>query len=528
MSPVLPAWRRHIFFVLSALAVLMGSIDGTIVAVALPELTTSLNTSLSWISWTLTSYSLVQVVMYPLAGKLSEALGRRRVFLFCVVMFTASSVLCGLAPNVGWLIVFRALQAIGGGGLMPSTVGIIADEYRSHRAQAIGLISSVMPIGSIVGPNLGGFILQNWSWRALFWINVPIGIAVIAGVLVLVPAMQTAKQRERPRLDVDLLGLAEFTVCIVSLMYGMTLVAEDPGQIHGPLVWCLFVISIGLAVAFVRHVKRTPNPVMEYGLLARNPFLAANIYSFLMGAVTMGFYSFIPYYAVVTYGMSPFESGAILTPRAVVVVVTSVLTSVYVIRLGNRLPMLVGMGLVALTLVLLSRGWTDVSVGGIEIQGFWLLSAIIAIGGLGMGLSNPASNNAALDLAPNKAAALTGIRGTFRLTGGAVSVSGVVLALSFFPDPASGLATIFLVFAGILLVAVPLVLMIPDRPNNRRAPAEIAPREITTRPNLVLKRNDEAPVTPLPLTRNGSFVAPDDVRQGNAATRKGNAATRNR
>src|SRR6185437_15196529 len=115
-------------------------------------------------------------------GKLSEALGRRRVFLFCVVVFTASSVLCGLAPNVGWLIAFRAVQAIGGGGLMPSAVGIIADEYRSHRAQAIGLISSVMPIGSIVGPNLGGFILQNWSWRALFWINVPIGVAVIAGV----------------------------------------------------------------------------------------------------------------------------------------------------------------------------------------------------------------------------------------------------------------------------------------------------------------------------------------------------------
>src|ERR1043166_7416959 len=96
MIRVLPPWRRHTFFVLSALAVLMGSIDGTIVAVALPQLTESLNTSLSWISWTLTSYQLVQVVMYPLAGKLSEAFGRRRVFLFCVVMFTGSPVLCGL------------------------------------------------------------------------------------------------------------------------------------------------------------------------------------------------------------------------------------------------------------------------------------------------------------------------------------------------------------------------------------------------------------------------------------------------
>jgi EmrB/QacA subfamily drug resistance transporter len=472
MSLVLPAWRRHTFFCLAGLAVLMGSIDGTIVAVALPQLKESLDTSLSWIGWTLTAYQLVQVVMYPLAGKLSEALGRRRVFMFCVIMFTGSSVACGLAPNVGWLIVFRALQAVGGGGLMPSTVGIIADEYRSRRAQAIGLISSVGPIGSIVGPNLGGFILQNWSWRALFWINVPIGVAVIVGVMVLVPALRADSLRDRRGLDIDAIGLAEFTVAIVALMYGMTLVAEDPGQMRSPLVWGLFLVSIGLAVAFVRHVRRTANPVMEYALLARNPFLAANIYAFLFGAVSMGFYSFIPYYAVVTYGMSPFESGAILTPRAVVVFASSVLASVYIVRLGTRFPMLMGMFLVGITLVLLSMGWTSVSVGGVSLQGFWLLSAIIAIGGLGMGLSGPASNNAALDLVPSKAAAVTGIRGTFRLAGGAVSVTGVVLALSFFSDPAVGLARIFLVFAVVLIVSVPLVLMIPDRALRHASPAE--------------------------------------------------------
>src|SRR5438067_192694 len=111
------ALLRHIGFVLAALAVLMGSIDGTIVVVALPQLKESLNTSLSWVGWTLTSYQLVQIVMYPLAGKVSDVLGRRRVFLFCVITFTLSSLLCGLAPNVGVLIVFRALQAIGGGGI---------------------------------------------------------------------------------------------------------------------------------------------------------------------------------------------------------------------------------------------------------------------------------------------------------------------------------------------------------------------------------------------------------------------------
>src|SRR5918911_3838436 len=203
------ALLRHIGFVLAALAVLMGSIDGTIMVVALPQLRDSLNTSLSWVGWTLTSYQLVQIVMYPLAGKVSDVLGRRRVFLFCVITFTVSSLLCGLAPNVGVLIVFRAVQAVGGGGLMPSVIGLIADEYRRHRAQAIGLISSVMPIRSHVGANLGGVLLETWGWRAMFLINLPIGIALVVGSLFLLGVGE--QQSIRRRLHADVVGLVEFT-----------------------------------------------------------------------------------------------------------------------------------------------------------------------------------------------------------------------------------------------------------------------------------------------------------------------------
>src|ERR1700738_2163032 len=225
---------RHIVFFLAALAVLVGSIDGTIMVVALPQLTESLHTSLSWVGWTLTGYQLVQMVMYPLAGKLSDALGRRRVFLFCVITFTVSSLLCGLAPNVGFLIAFRALQAVGGGGLVPSVVGLIAEEYRGHRAQAIGLISSVMPIGSIVGPNLGGFLLQAGSWRWMFFLNIPIGIAVILGFLWFQPG--ATREPARSRLNVDVLGLLQFTGAIVALMVGLTLIADEPTQARNPLV----------------------------------------------------------------------------------------------------------------------------------------------------------------------------------------------------------------------------------------------------------------------------------------------------
>jgi EmrB/QacA subfamily drug resistance transporter len=454
------ALLRHVGFVLAALAVLMGSIDGTIMVVALPQLTDSLHTSFAWIGWTLTSYQLVQIVMYPLAGQLSDMFGRRRVFLFCVITFTASSLLCGLAPNVGVLIVFRAVQAIGGGGLVPSVIGYISDEYRAHRAQAIGLISSVMPIGSIVGPNLGGLLLEHWTWRAMFFINIPIGVLVVLGFVFLMPSSVADKAKRS--LHVDAVGLVQFVGAIVTLMYGMTLIADDPDQARNPLVWGLFVASVILVVGFVHYVRHTPDAIMEYRLLARTPFLPANIYNFLLGAVTMGFYSFIPYYAVMKFGLTPFESAAVLTPRALCVIATSTLASLYVKRLGYRMPMLVGMLLIGLTLLLLAQGWDALQIGPWSIQGFWLLAATIAIGGIGMGIANPASNNAAIDQAPDKAASITGIRGMFRLAGGTISISCVVLALSFASDKARGLDLIFVVFAAILLVTVPLVLMIPE------------------------------------------------------------------
>ena len=178
-APTQTAAFGHLLFVLAALAALMSSIDYTIVAVAIPQLVVSFDASLALVSWTLTSYQLVQLIMLPLSGKLSDSFGRKRVFLFCVGIFTFGSLLCAIAPNIWFLIVARGVQAVGGGGLLPSSVGIVAEQYPMRRAQAIGLLTSMQPIGSIIGPNLGGFILEHWTWREMFIINVPTWFNVI-------------------------------------------------------------------------------------------------------------------------------------------------------------------------------------------------------------------------------------------------------------------------------------------------------------------------------------------------------------
>jgi EmrB/QacA subfamily drug resistance transporter len=453
---------RHLFFILAVSAVMMSSIDTTIVAVAIPQLTTALDAPLIYVGWTITAYQLVQVIMLPLAGKLSDSFGRKKVFLTCVGIFTLGSLLCGLASSIWVLVAARALQAVGGGGLMPSAVGVISDHYRERRAQARGLFSSVLPMGAILGPNVGGFILEHFSWRYMFFVNLPIGVIVFAGACLLL-----APDGERTSRHIDFPGVGLYAGAIALLLAAMTAAGDDPDLWHTPFLWLAVVVSVGLFVLFLRHIKRADDPVMDYHLVAHQPFLAANLYNIVFGACVFGISSFIPTYAVTHYGMSTLLSGTVLTPRAIAMSGTALIASMWIIKTGYRIPMIIGVLAISAMLFLMGMGWTEAYVFGTRIDGFWLLAGTLVLGGIGMGISNPASNNATLDLAPDRAAAMTGVRGMFRLTGGVLSVATIVLVLTFFPDRGQGLSAIFMALSVLVLLALPLAMMVPDTAGER-------------------------------------------------------------
>ncbi len=455
---------RYIFFGLAALGLLMSSIDSTIVAVAIPALTSSLDTSLNWVGWTMTGYQLTQVVVMPLIGRLSDELGRKRVFMFCIGSFTIGSLLCALAPNIGFLILFRVIQALGGGGLMPSAVGIVSDQFKERRMQAIGLFSSIFPIGGIIGPNLGGWIIQNWSWREIFTINLPIGLVVFIGAQFVLRAKRQTVERQ----PIDFLGLALYAGAMLALMYAMTAAGTDPTALRSPLIWLLVIGSLLLFVLFIRQERRTDHPIVEIQLLARMPFLPANIYNFVYGIAVLGLLSFVPYFAVVQYHMSTVQSGAVLTPRSLALTAVAAVSSLFILRAGYRKPMVAGTLIVGLSLALLGQGWNRAYLGPLELDGFWLMAVEVAIAGVGMGLATPAANNASIDMLPGRAAAITGLRGMFRITGGIMGVSTTVLVLSFFPDQAAGMRTLFFVVALVLQLTIPLILLIPDSARERR------------------------------------------------------------
>jgi len=166
----------------------MASVDSTIVATALPKIGSALHARINWLSWTITIYSLGQVIMLPLAGRISDQIGRKKLFLLCAVLFTVSSVACGFANSIYTLVPLRFIQSIGGGGFLPSASGIVADHFGRERDRALGMFSSIFPIGGVCGPIFGGIITQYWDWRGIFFVNLPVGIALIALIWRFVPS----------------------------------------------------------------------------------------------------------------------------------------------------------------------------------------------------------------------------------------------------------------------------------------------------------------------------------------------------
>lgn len=441
---------RYVIFAASSIALLMSSIDSTIVATALHTLTREMGTTISWSSWAITGYLLGQTVAMPLAGRLSDSWGRKRMFLIFVATFTLASLACGLAQNVYMLIAFRFVQALGGGGFMPSAMGIVSDRFGRDRDRAIGLFSSIFPFGALIGPALGGFIVGYWNWRGIFFINVPVGIILLGLLTWLLPRSETARLPA-----IDPLGAGLMSGGLLGIMLGLNQLGER--GLGSPVPWTLMVLGVLLLAGFLHRQEHSRYPVIPPGLLRRRAFAIINSLNLVYGAFALGMFSFVPLYAQTRYGMGPLQAGTLLTARALGMMSIAVFVALLIRRLGYRPPMVVGFVVTGIGLALLA-------VPPLDMSPFLWLSLGSLVSGLGVGISGPASNNAAIDLMPDQVAAISGLRGMFRQVGGIVMVSIVALLIAQTGNTAGVLAGAFLGLAGLAVVSLPVIAWVPERP----------------------------------------------------------------
>ncbi|CAJ61015.1 MULTISPECIES: MFS transporter [Frankia] len=351
----------------------IASIDATVVGIALPAIGRDLHAGLSSLQWVVTGYTLTLAGLLLVAGDLGDRYGRRRTFLVGVVWFVVASMGCAVAPSGPVLIGSRALQGVGAALLTPGSLAILEASFAPQdRSRAIGTWSGLSGVATAVGPFLGGWLVEVWSWRLIFLINLPVAAAVIVLAWRHVPESRDPQVGGR----VDVVGGALVTLGLVGLTYGLI---EGPGAgWTGPPVLVALVAGALLLVAFVGWERRTPAPMLPLELFAARQFAATNLVTFTVYAALGGTLFLLPIQLQQVCGYSALRSGVALLPVTVIMLLLSARSGALAARIGPRLQMSVGPVLVGVGLALLRR---------VDAAGSYLTDVLPAVAVFGLGLA---------------------------------------------------------------------------------------------------------------------------------------------
>ena len=449
-----PPIRKGLVFTIVALALLMTTVDSTIVATALDTLQRDLHTTVNWVGWILTGYSFGLVLMLPISAKLSIRFGHRRVFLLSVAVFTVASICCGLSSNIFVIILFRIIQAIGGAGITTSVTGIIVDHFGSSRDRAVSFFGSIFPIGAMIGPIFGGLFVTYWTWRDIFFINAPIGIAVIFLSLRFIPFDKPKEHKANSKMDIP--GIIWLGIGLLAVMFAASYLGEAHAKIWSFTFIGLLIVAIITITVFFRYIKRVEHPFISPRFIYGKGFGSVNLLNAIFGGTTLGVISLVPLYAINHYGMSALNSGTLLVAEGIASITLSVIITMLLRRTGYRLPLYIGCSVIIVGVALLSLN----PAGGITPY-IWLAGSSFLIG-VGIGLDSPPARNAGLQLAPEDSATIAALR-TLCLQLGQIfmiAIATAAIAGSTQTDNMQG--HVYLLVALLFIFCLPLVSRIPE------------------------------------------------------------------
>ncbi|MDT5214347.1 MAG: hypothetical protein QOK18_2586 [Mycobacterium sp.] len=410
-SDTLPPRRKAIILVSCCLSLLIVSMDATIVNVAIPSIRTDLHASPSQLQWVVDVYTLVLASLLMLSGATGDRFGRRRVFQIGLVVFAGGSLLCSLAPNIETLIIARLLQAIGGSMLNPVALSIISQVFtgRVERARALGFWGAVIGISMALGPVVGGFLIELISWRAVFWINLPICAAAIALTAIFVPETKSKTMRN---IDPVGQGLA------VLFLFGMVFtLIEGPGYgWSNPRVVAVAVVSVVAFVVFLRYESKRHDPFIDLRFFRSIPFAGATLTAIGACSAWGAFLFMMSLYLQSERGYSAMHTGLIYAPIAIGALVFSPISGRMVGRFGAR-PSLLAAGVLITTASVLLTFLTKTTP-------VWGLMVTFAVFGIGFAMVNAPITNAAVSGMPlDRAGAASAVTSTSRQIGVSIGVA---------------------------------------------------------------------------------------------------------
>jgi EmrB/QacA subfamily drug resistance transporter len=411
MDPKVSSRDRYRILAICCLSLFIVGLDATVVNVALPSLGRDLHASVSELQWTIDTYTVVMASLLMLSGSMADRLGRKRVFVVGLAVFSLASLLCSLAPSVEVLLGARVLQAVGGSMLNPVAMSIITNTFTDprERAQAVGMWGSVFGLSMALGPIIGGAAVSSIGWRSIFWVNVPVGLAAIALTLRFVPESRAPRPRR-----FDPVGQALVIVLLATLTYG---IIEAPGAgWTSPEIVAAFTAAAAALVGLLLYEPRREEPLIDLRFFRSIPFSSAIVMAIAAFAAFGGFLFLNTLYLQEARGFSPLETGLATVPMAAVTAVMSTLTGRIIARRGNRVPLV----LAGVCLIVACLALTGIAPDTPLAQ----LLVAYAVFGLGFGSVNaPITNTAVSGMPRAQAGVAAAVASTSRQVGVTLGVA---------------------------------------------------------------------------------------------------------
>jgi EmrB/QacA subfamily drug resistance transporter len=403
--------HKYLILAICCLSLFIVSMDATIVNVALPSIGRELHSTISGLQWTIDAYTLVLASLLMLSGSTADRIGRRRTFQLGLTLFGIGSLLCSVAPTVGWLVVFRMIQAVGGSMLNPVAMSIITATFtdRKQRARAVGFWSAVVGVSMGLGPVVGGALTDTIGWRAIFWVNVPIAAAAIVLTALFVPESKSPRVRR-----FDPIGQV-LVICLFASLVG--------GLIEGPgLGWAsvatisLFAATVLSLIGLLFYERRRSEPLVDVRFFRSVPFSSAVLTAILAFASNGAFLFLVALYLQEVRGFTPFEAGLHTLPLAATQLIFAPLSGRLVASVGTRLPLVIAGIALAVGAGLLTTITATTPI-------LFLLCAF-AVFGIGLGLVNaPITNTAVSGMPRSQVGSAAAIASTSRQVGVSLGVA---------------------------------------------------------------------------------------------------------
>jgi len=408
------SYYKWLIFIIVATGTFMGTMTASIVSVGLPPITAALQTDIATAQWVVTAYLLVITSLLPLMGRLGDILGRRKMYGFGFVGFTVGSLLCGVAGSISLLIGFRVLQAIGISALMANAMAFVTSNFpRNERGKALGMIGTIVALGSLSGPGLGGLLIEHFGWHSIFFVNLPVGLLGYAGVKLILP-----HDRDRQQEKIDYFGAVLFMAGMVSFLLVLSY-GTHWGWTSFATIACL-AFALLVFIAFIRYEQKIDYPMLELSIFKNWAFTAGNLAGCLSFVAMFINTMLLPFFLYDVLAFSPAKTGLVMSAFPLVMAISAPVSGALSDKVGFVTLTTVGLGLMSLGLVLTANLYQDATL--------WLIIGSQALMGLGNGLFQSPNNNSVMSSVPSRQLGVAGginalSRNFGMICGAALSVS---------------------------------------------------------------------------------------------------------